>query len=261
MSQVLSGIRILVTRPIHQANALVKALEAHGAKALIHPTIELHPTQGSIRAQAMEMIKPSRVGDYHGLLFCSANAVLSFVDALHELEMATSAFDTTTLFCVGPATQRVALAHGFSKGHLPSEYTADGLLKFIRSYYGSKLSSKSFLLPRAQNGRNNLLEGLRQGGANVTPANLYETIPIQSGPPLPDSIDWITFTSPSAIQGFVHAYGTDFQYKVACIGAITQQALEKHNLRADALASEATIPSLIRAIVEVHAPTKEHPSN
>ncbi len=41
MSDELSGICVLVTRPSHQAENLVNLIESHGGEALRFPTLEI----------------------------------------------------------------------------------------------------------------------------------------------------------------------------------------------------------------------------
>jgi len=252
MSQVLSGLRILITRPIHQADALATELKDHGAHPLIHPTIRIQATEGKIRENALRAVKQLETTDYDGLLLSSTNAVVSFADALTELGISDAQLNQLTIFCVGPATERYATAQGMTKTHLASEFTADGVVELVRNHYGDDLPSKTFLFPRARNGRNNLIRGLEAKNATVNVAALYETVPIEEGPTLPAEIDWVTFTSPSSIEGFIHSYGTKSLTKIACIGPVTAQQLARYGLVATVVGKQATIPKLVEAIVDYH---------
>ena len=252
MSQVLSGLRILITRPIHQADALANELKSHGATPLIHPTIRIQATEGQIRERALEIVKQLETPHYDGLLLSSTNAVASLVDALNELGVPSDRLQQLDVFCVGPATQRFAATQGMTTSHLANDFTADGVVELVREYYGEALSSKCFLFPRAQNGRDNLIRGLEKLDATVNIAALYETVPISEGPTLPADLDWVTFTSPSSIDGFTQTYGTKGNFQIACIGPVTAQQLGRYGLTGKVVASEATVPHLVEAIVEYH---------
>jgi len=253
MSQVLSGLRILITRPIHQADALANELKSHGATALIHPTIRIQATDGKIRENALGFVKQLETPHYDALLLSSTNAVASLIEALKELALSPQRLQGLEVFCVGPATQRFATTQGTPTPHLATEFTSDGVIALVRDHYGEALKTKRFLFPRAKNGRDNLVRGLEESGASVDIAALYETVSISEGPPLPENLDWVTFTSPSSIHGFVQTYGPAANFKIACIGPVTAQQLERYGLNATVIAGKATVPDLVKAIVETHS--------
>ena len=253
MSQVLSALRILITRPIHQADALANELKNHGATALIHPTIRIQATEGVVRKKALEIVKQLETRAYDGLLLSSTNAVAALADALDQLGLPPERHQELDIFCVGPATQRFAVNRGMTTTHLAADYTADGVVELVREHYGENLSSKRFLFPRAKNGRDNLIRGLEKEKATVSLAPLYETVPIDEGPPLPPNLDWVTFTSPSSIQGFVQTYGATLDSQIACIGPVTAQQLGRYGLKATVVATDATVPHLVEAIIQYHS--------
>jgi len=47
-----ASLRIVITRPVHQAQALSQAITAAGGEALLFPGLEIAPPQDLARAQA-----------------------------------------------------------------------------------------------------------------------------------------------------------------------------------------------------------------
>ena len=95
-----------------------------------------------------------------------------------------------------------------------------------------------------------LAEALRETGAEVEDAILYDNEAVAHDT-LPD-FDAVLFASGSGIESFIAQWG--FQAlenkTTAVIGQPTFQALEKHNLRPDAVAREATIPCAIESLAK-----------
>jgi uroporphyrinogen III methyltransferase/synthase len=116
------------------------------------------------------------------------------------------------------------------------------------------------LLARAAKARDVLPEALRKGGWQVDVVAAYE-----SHPPRKSSvsglardlaagrIDAVTFTSSSTVDNLCtvlgkRAPGLLARTRVASIGPITTQTARKRGLRVDVIASEYTVPGLIRAL-------------
>jgi uroporphyrinogen-III synthase len=90
-------MRLLVTRPLDEARALARKLEALGHAVLVDPVLEIVPSTDELPMLA----------DIQALLATSANAVRAFA--------ALSPRRDLRLVAVGPATAEVARALGFTK--------------------------------------------------------------------------------------------------------------------------------------------------
>lgn len=193
MTPSLEGARVLVTRSRTQASRLSALLEERGAIALEAPTIEVHfasPTDGLLREAA------ERVSAYDGVIFTSPNGVRGFAAALDACGVRPAS--VPSIATVGPATARVATRHGLPVTVVPeARYVAEGLLE---SLVARGVTGQRFLLPRAAQARDILIEGLRQAGAQVDVVTAYETRPAVVGPgrvaaALDEGLDIVTVAS------------------------------------------------------------------
>src|SRR5690606_2965047 len=142
------------------------------------------------------------------IIFTSANAVESFMSRL------TASTDVrelkgVTICAVGPSTASCLLRYGARADLTPDAYRAEALLVALRAT--GSLRDKRVLLPRADIGRDVLLEGLREAGAEVTDVIAYHTTLAQGERSdgkdiyrmlLDGQIDAVTFTSASTVRNF-----------------------------------------------------------
>jgi len=124
--------------------------------------------------------------------------------------------------------------------------------------FPERLTGKRVLIPRALEAREELPEGLRARGADVTVVAAYATVTDESSKePLrkrleAEPVDVITFTSASTVRNFMSLIGdTRLPEDVvaACIGPITADAARRHGFRNIASASEHTIEGLLEALL------------
>jgi uroporphyrinogen III methyltransferase / synthase len=123
----------------------------------------------------------------------------------------------------------------------------------------------SFLLPRADIGRDVLAEELRKQGAQVTEVIAYRTVvaePDRDTEPdvyhmlLERRIDVVTFTSASAVRNFVRVLGAEPAADllrttiVASIGPVTAEAASQSGIQTTVMPVNYTIPALVEAIAE-----------
>jgi len=156
----LAGLGILVTRPRHQAGALLAAIEAQGGNAILFPTLEIVPrSPADIRADAVRLGAPDIT------IFVSPNAVR------YGLEYAGCG----ALTAIGPATAAaleaagrtvdIRPASGFDSEHLLAEPALKNVVgKVVR-------------IIRGQKGRDLLAETLRSRGALVDFLSVYDRLP------------------------------------------------------------------------------------
>ena len=95
----LTGMRVLVTRPLHQADPLVAAIEHRGGTAVLFPTLQIAPRSAAdVRADAAKLDDPDIA------IFVSPNAVH------HGSHQAGAA----AIGAIGPATAAALEARGKS---------------------------------------------------------------------------------------------------------------------------------------------------
>ena len=121
-------------------------------------------------------------------------------------------------------------------------------------------SGDRVLVPRAESARPALIEGLSALGAEVDEVTLYRAAVPKEAPAealalLRDGgIDIVTFTSSSTVRNLAALLDGDVEClrgaMVACIGPITADTARELGLQVDVVASEHTVPGLVRAVRE-----------
>jgi uroporphyrinogen-III synthase len=153
--QALDGVGVLVTRPRHQADELVDAIEARGGTAIVFPTIKIVPRgDTTILAELSGLAEPAIT------IFISRNAVE------HGL-----AYAAGQIAAIGPATAEaiqngggcvdICPSSGFDSEHLLAEPAFEDI------------SGKTIRIIRGDGGRELLASSLRERGALVDYISTY----------------------------------------------------------------------------------------
>ena len=242
----LQDLRVVVTRPLAQARAFRILLEKAGARVFLFPSIEISPLEGEKKQRMEGHLRRAQVGDYDGILFTSTNAVTTLKSLLEEMSTPLRKFPGR-IFCIGPKTQR-ALNPLRVKSCIPEVATAEGMFKFLEETF-PKLEGKSFLFPQAEGGRTYLQDQLRLRGARVDVPVAYRTQFVQNpSRPLPTHFDWLTFTSPSCVEGYRRLSTLNEGVKIAVIGPTTQKAVQAVGWPVHACPEKPSLENMIRAM-------------
>lgn len=236
----LSGQSVVVTRPRVQAGTLVRLLAKRGAHVIERATIEV-----ALRRDAETIARLASIGPDH----CDALLVTSGNAAWALAEHCPRSGRSLPVYAVGAATAEALWRHGFSDVHVAKLATSEGLLEHLRTTLGQRLAGMRFLTPQSSRASDVLVEGLTAAKASVDIVVAYDTMPVLDGPPLPAGrIDWVTFTSPSAIDGFIRALALPKGARVACLGPTTAAAARNAGLIVHVTPSEPSLPALVDAI-------------
>ena len=155
----LAGMGVLVTRPSHQAGALLAALEAAGAAAYHLPLIEITPEPP---ARVQDAIAGLAVHEL--VIFVSTNAANHGRSVLDRLPARVAA--------IGPATAAALHRAGITVDILPDGgYDSEHLLdtEALRDVDGLTIT-----IVRGQDGREKLATTLRSRGATVQYLPVYQ---------------------------------------------------------------------------------------
>lgn len=243
----LEGLRIVVTRAVHQAEELAGPLRDLCAQVILLPMIGIAPPANpeALRHAA------GNCDDYDWIIFTSANAIAALVaELLHPGKHCIARIAT-----VGSATRQVAEQHGFNVSITPEKHVAESLVDAFRE---EDLNGRRILIPSAAVTRDILASELGKLGARVDVIEAYRNViphgsVEQAGAvfrePFPD---WVTFASSSAVDNVVSLIGAELlsRVKIASIGPITSESVRQHGL---AVATEATvhrIEGLVSAILQ-----------
>ena len=167
----LAGVGVLVTRPEHQADELVAAIERRGGVAIRFPTLQIIARDANDVAEAAQWLATADIA-----VFVSSNAVRFGMQYAGNAQIAT----------VGPATadaieasgRRVDIraASGFDSEHLLQENAL------------ANVAGKTVRIIRGQDGRELLAATLRERGATVDYLPVYERLLPSYTPNQVDSI-------------------------------------------------------------------------
>ena len=246
----LFGKRIVVTRATQQASALTDKLRELGADVVEMPAtqiarLDLQPLRDAIH----------RLPTFTWLIFSSQNAVSIFWEQLLGEARDARALAGLKIAAVGPATAGALLERGITVDVVPERFVAEGLLDVLRAR--DDVAQSKVLYVTAEGARDVLPRGLRELNAEVTVIEAYRSIPDGEGADRlarqleRDDIDLVTFTSGSAVRGFVDAVGTDLAQKVAAasMGEQTSAALREAGIEVKAEAEESTLDGLVAAVL------------
>jgi uroporphyrinogen-III synthase len=244
----LNGVRVALTRAIHQVEDLARPLRALGAELIYVPVIAIEsvPHPEALRHAV------SQCDQYDWIIFSSANAVSAFVA---ELLPRTARDCKARVATVGAATKKAAEARGFTVSLTPDQYVAEALVQA----FGEDLKGQRILIPSAAVTRDVVAPALRKRGAQVEVVEAYRNvIPAEAEgkaraafqEPYPD---WVTFSSSSAVDNLVSLIGRDpvSRVKIATIGPVTSQTVRKHGLNVAVEARIHNVQGLVDAIVSV----------
>jgi uroporphyrinogen III methyltransferase/synthase len=243
----LLGLRVLVTRPRHQASALAELLREHGAEPIVRSLVRIEPMEAEVAR--LQTLFEAR---WDWALFTSANAIPCFGEQLRAAGMDWRALAGARLGAIGPGTAVALEALGLRIDFVPTRAMAESLAEELPDIS----PSTRILIPRAAEAREAVIGGLRARGAVVEEVPVYRTVAderssseiaelLRSG-----DIDVVTFTSSSALRAMVDAVGAEAltKHAVACIGPITAQTARDLGVAVDVEAEEHTIPGLVAAL-------------
>jgi uroporphyrinogen III methyltransferase/synthase len=202
-----------------------------------------------------------RLESYRWIIFTSANGVAFFFRRLRERGRDIRDLKGIRIATIGPATASAVEAMGIRVDLVPEAFVSEGVVKALA---GMDLQGSRVLLPRAQEARDVIPEGLAKMDAICDIATTYRTVRSdRSASKLvpffdEEKVDVITFTSPSTVANFLRIMGPDFhlpaKVRIACIGPVTEAAARKAGLPVDILQERYTIPGLVDALVAFFQP-------
>lgn len=253
MPASLQGRRVAVTRGAGGEDALAARLRALGAEVLEFPSIAVGPPAPDEAAALDAALR--RLERFAWAAFASGNAVERTVARLDALGVPRAALADLRLACVGPATAARLAELVRDADLMPSEHTGAALAASLARH----VAGKAVLVPRAAEGRPELVDGLRAAGAEVVAPVAYRTVPAPPAAlaPLGDllaagRVDAVTFASPSAVRSVVGALGARApllaRALLGAIGPTTAAALREAGHAPGAVPAEHTAEALADAL-------------
>jgi uroporphyrinogen-III synthase len=193
--RALDGFGILVTRPEHQADELVTAINDAGGEAIRFPVIDIEPQEP---ADILRHLAATPVADI--AIFISTNAVKYGLHYLNGNRTAIAAIGPATKAAIESAGGQVDIfpASGYDSEHLLAEAELDDV------------TGKRIRIVRGDAGRELLAKTLRERGATVDYLPVYRRL---------------TRTySPSLLAGLEHRWRDE---QVNCVIAMSVDSLSR----------------------------------
>jgi len=186
----LHKLRVLVTRPAHQADNLCRLIEARGGKALRLPLLSIVPvSQASVPRRMLEAAR-----DWDWWIFTSVNAVQ------HARNLGVEPWPAK-LAAVGPATAAALESSGLAVASPLGAYSSEGLLELSQF---NEVSGRRILIVTGEDGVAVLAPALRERGAKVEMAEVYRRVALPyDGERISETlraIDAIVITSGQALE-------------------------------------------------------------
>lgn len=250
---VLSGKRIVITRPVQLAHSIADALRSQGAEPVqlpvvrIEPPLDFHQLDDALRElqqKKFEWIIFGSQNAVHAVMDRAATLGLDFREVLPSLEVAA----------VGKATAAAAEEAGFRVTRVGKGTGADLITELAPQMHG-----KHIFLPRSDRAGAAHFAQLHLAGAHVREVVAYRTVCSETLDPASVAAaadaDAILFFSPSAVHAFVALVDHSVLPAIAestgigAIGPVTKEnLLNEAKLRCDFEADEPTIEKIIAAL-------------
>lgn len=262
----LFGRRVVVTRPREQAGELREKLEALGAEVLELPLVSITPFAD--RDGTVEVME--EMGRYDWLVFTSVNGVRHFFDLLFKAYPDIRTLGAMRIACVGEATARAVRALHLEVEVCPRKASGEDLAAALAE--AGSLDNLRVLVVVGNLNRDILVKKLEAGRAIVDRIQVYENVrtDLSADPAAEDfrsrGADAILFTSSSAVRAYVEqaelrpAEGAR-RPLAGSIGPLTSATMQEEDVAVDFEAEEATLDSLVAALVARLAGTPPEPQS
>ena len=163
----LTNLRVLVTRPSHQAEHLANLIEAQGGRAVPIPTIEILPPNDPAALATCV----NRLHEFDMAIFISANAVnkgMEVITACHG-----SFPDNVTVACVGLGSARELRRFKIPAIVPTTRFDSEGLLALAEL---QQVRNQTIVIFRGEGGRELLGRTLTERGAHIEYAECYRRV-------------------------------------------------------------------------------------
>jgi uroporphyrinogen III methyltransferase/synthase len=239
----LFGKQIAITRPRHQSARLGSLLTERGARVIYAPTIDIepiHPNKKLLKALG-------NLSAYYCIIFTSVNGVTVFFDNLFGMGMDVRALHGIKILPIGDATASLLKSYCITPDLLPERFISEGIVDVLKDL---DIKGKKFLLPRAKEARDVVVDYIKSRGGMCDTIPVYKTATATTVEALTEKPDVITFTSSSTVNNFIKIYGREVLETalIASIGPITSDTLRRNGFTVHIEATKYDINGLVDAI-------------
>jgi len=228
-------MKILVTRPKAQAQMLAQKIAELGFTPVIFPAIEIKPLE-----------KLPDLSNIEYLVFTSPAAADRFLAENPSIN------SSVVLFATGKDTALKLSQAGFNPVFYPAEAASAVSLLALKELQA--VAGQKILICKGKGGNPLIAETLKERGAMVREANLYERYcPRVEQLPSLEEIDWIICTSAEALKNLIALFGEKIKNKKFVISSERlKEALIAEGIKTTPrLAKQATDEALLAVLSEL----------
>src|SRR5258706_4708519 len=239
---------VVITRSKEESHQFAASLVRLGFNVLYCPSIV---TTKNLFSSDLEKYF-SNISLFDIIIFTSSNGVKYFIEGLQELGENLSNLENIKISVIGQKTADTAKKYGLSINFIPSRSTSVDLGKELNNIKGNNI-----LLPRSDIGNPDFKTKLEAKGAIVTDMPIYKTEHLKTDMTefnkllKLNEIFCITFTSPSAVEGFLEnikeysEYKRIFSIPVLSIGPTTTKTLKNYRFENIYTADTHTLEGMV----------------
>ena len=239
---------ILVTRPLPEAEDFCRLIESYSGRHLLAPMLEIKPPvdSGPFNS-AIESLE-----NYSGIIITSANGARAFLAKL------TADIVVPPIFTVGKKTAAIIKNGGYTA---TSPKQPSGSIELAEAIKGWQPGGGRLLFPRAEQGREELVEELTASGYQIDRVVAYRAEQAQSLPAnaihalKEGEVDAIPLFSGRTAKAFLKALplgGILWLKKptIIAISEVTKQALSQDQIEINLVAKEAAGDGVIKSLYD-----------
>ena len=201
LSKLLNDVRVLVTRPAHQAENLCRLLEEQGGIPVRFPTLAIAALENKLAIKA----GLAKWTSYQWLIFISVNAVT--MHSYYSVDDKIKKLKSVRIAAIGQATAEALLLAGLPVDLVPEQgYNSEAVLAMPAL---QQMQGQRCLIVRGVGGREELAITLRSRGAVVDYLEVYQRIMPSSDSSAvnllvaQNKLDVITVSSVTALQNLL----------------------------------------------------------
>lgn len=247
----LAGRRIVVLRPVHQAQSLVLKLQHLGAEVFSFPAIQILPPKNWISVD----LAIDRIKEFDWIIFTSVNGIEFFWERMKSRKLDSRLFAHLKIAVIGSATLEALEKKGLCADLCPEAFTSKALFEEFRR--SVSLSGKKILLARAENAPDWVEKAFQEEGAVPFRAVTYRTIADTKSLGLfkkvlgEKKIDWVVLTSASAAEAFLSSIkGQKTSFGIASIGPVTSETIRQFKYKSGIEAFPHNDQGIVDALID-----------
>ncbi len=230
---------VILTREAAKNLEAIRKIETNAIRAISIPLIETRP---------LRIEENIILDDYDWLFFTSQNAVYYFFDHFKIWPKSLK------IAVIGTQTALALEKFGLVADFIPNKFETD---VFIFEWLQFISGNPAVLFPQSLKGRSVIPVLLQKRGVSVRRIFLYDTVMPEAAPTQlraameSESNFYMTFASPSAWKNFKKIFkknAVQKAFKIASIGPVTSEAIERDGFKVDVQPATYTMDSLIKEI-------------